>query len=1229
MEPQATALAEGAVDTLRASWHLAVLDGPDAGGVVPLRGRGWCRLGRQHLPNDLLVSRNHLAARCGSSRVSFRDPGSANGVRFARARQAHTVHRTPHRTRRLRRERQLSAGTCLRLGASTLQLRRRPTTLDLATPHEASGRSWGTLLLGLVLTATLGTSLVLMVLRPQGLGARLGLLTGLPFMVLMAVRLLPALRGSLRGGGPRQGVGSGRDPRRSGPGPGGWGRRPVGRFTGSRARATRRSRRLVPQPSQVLLLVAARSQGAGWPGGSRADGPQAPELAAWLDAAGAQPLFLSDGDRVALHGPACREALAWWVGQVLATQDVQVEAVASGLRLRWGRQRGLVAGVATGVSAGAASGPSSSPDSGSQSPEPAAGPRPGCEALLLAAAGAELPASALRVVEVVSAPPRLGPAWWPAVAQLAGLPPAVVKSLRAQAAHDGADAGGDLPARHLDDVVEGTDSASVRGRWALYPAGCPSLRAQLGGSATAGAEVDLVTDGPHALVAGTTGSGKSELLLSWITQLALRVPPSALSFVLVDYKGGAAFGPLAHLPHTAGVLTDLDGAGTIRALASMEAEVRRRERLLAQHGAKDLAGLPAPEVPARLVVVVDEFATMAKQHPEVLDTLVRLAAQGRSLGIHLVLASQRPGEGLSPSIRANTSLRICLRVLDPQDSRDLLGHDGAFRLPRRPGTFLLAGDRQPHRVPWCGDEAELGALVQAVQEAAAGLPSPWRPWAEPLPARLCRPVGQPPDAGRGLLLARTDLPEEQRLGWWRWQPERPLLVLGSAGSGRSTALDSACLAALGAGMTVHVVGTLPGVQEHTDVCGERSSVGTVVGLDDPRRLTRLLQLAAGGALAGGLLAVDDVDHVLAAVDEQLGGGEGVSLLGALLRAAPAFGTALVLAAPLSAATTRWAGSLGLSLVLGASQPFQAASAGLPRGVLTGKGPGRGVLLDNEEPLACQVLLPNPSETRPAWQGERPGQGEQAVPTTQARQTGLDGPGPGHHSRPETPDTLQPAPAAEDTSQHPQAGEEGPGPGHSGWRERSEAPQPAPAAEATSQQQERPGLSRPPGPLRLLPLPSQVRLRELPEGSWAVGGDYAAPVVASTKGSVLVVGPAGSGRSTTLRALAQALEGRALVFDDLDQADSELSLQAEQAINQGARVLASATTERALATYRGPVHLLRERAELVVLWPGIGPSSQLAGLNLRGAVDPRRLTLPGRGVLVRRGTAVPVQVGVPD
>ena len=144
-------------------------------------------------------------------------------------------------------------------------------------------------------------------------------------------------------------------------------------------------------------------------------------------------------------------------------------------------------------------------------------------------------------------------------------------------------------------------------------------------------------------------------------------------------------------------------------------------------------------------MAVDEFATLVGDHAEVLEALVRIAAQGRSLGIHLILATQRPQGAISPSIRANTSLRVCLRVLDAADSRDVLGHDGAVRLDRHPGRVLVSGaggadpdsrilDTQVLQAPWCGSANDVQGVVDLVSRAAKGHASPWRPWAPALPS---------------------------------------------------------------------------------------------------------------------------------------------------------------------------------------------------------------------------------------------------------------------------------------------------------------------------------------------------------------------------------------------------------------------------------------------------------------------------------------------------------------
>lgn len=206
-------------------------------------------------------------------------------------------------------------------------------------------------------------------------------------------------------------------------------------------------------------------------------------------------------------------------------------------------------------------------------------------------------------------------------------------------------------------------------------------------------DLDLVRDGPHGLVAGTTGSGKSELLRTLVVSLAARTDPRLLSFVLVDYKGGATFDACADLPHTVGVVTDLDEGLAERALMSLDAELRRRERILRDHGAADLHAVrsgPDPVSLPRLIVVIDEFAALAKELPGFLAALVDVAQRGRSLGIHLVLATQRPAGVIDDAIRANTNLRIALRLHDAADALDVVGDRSPTTFPRAvPGRAVV------------------------------------------------------------------------------------------------------------------------------------------------------------------------------------------------------------------------------------------------------------------------------------------------------------------------------------------------------------------------------------------------------------------------------------------------------------------------------------------------------------------------------------------------------------
>ena len=215
------------------------------------------------------------------------------------------------------------------------------------------------------------------------------------------------------------------------------------------------------------------------------------------------------------------------------------------------------------------------------------------------------------------------------------------------------------------------------------------LAAVVGQSPEGPAEIDLRVHGPHALVGGTTGAGKSEFLQSWIMSLAATISPDRLTFLLVDYKGGAAFAECVDLPHTVGLVTDLSPHLVRRALTSLRAELRYREELLAEHGAKDLITMEKrgdAAAPPALVIVIDEFAALASEVPEFVDGVIDVAQRGRSLGLHLILATQRPAGVIKDNLRANTNLRVALRMADEADSADVIGvKDAAFFDAETPG----------------------------------------------------------------------------------------------------------------------------------------------------------------------------------------------------------------------------------------------------------------------------------------------------------------------------------------------------------------------------------------------------------------------------------------------------------------------------------------------------------------------------------------------------------------
>ncbi|MGY1706344.1 FtsK/SpoIIIE domain-containing protein [Geodermatophilus sp. SYSU D00697] len=769
------------------------------------------------------------------------------------------------------------------------------------------------------------------------------------------------------------------------------------------------------------------------------------------------------------------------------------------------------------------------------------------------------------------------------------------------------------------------------------------LVATLGRTAAGVAAVDLCRSGPHALVAGTTGAGKSELLQTLIASLALAHPPDRCSFLLIDYKGGAAFADAASLPHTVGLLTDLDGASTARALRSLSAELTRREALLAAHGAVDLPALPDSVALPRLVIVVDEFAGLTEELPSFVSGLVGIAQRGRSLGVHLVLATQRPAGVVSPEIRANCSLRICLRTTDESDSRDVLGSSAAAGLPADvPGRGLLrtgggsavlfqaarvcgpAGGTRRHAPlvrtsRWPSSDAApdegppdgpsgLARLATVLSRHAqqAGIPRPHRPWCPTLPDVVRAEDLPSSSSGRteeatgrsSLRIGLVDRPDRQlqdpleldlrRGGGW--------LAMGGPRSGRTTFLRTVLAEAIAAHppdeLHVHVLDHGGGALAATAT--GLPHTGTAVGGEDPLRTVRLLdrlgqevtaRRARTSPAAPHLLLLVDGAEALSAQLDEADPGHGATALLRLVRDGAAVGLTCLLTADRAVPGGRLASAVGTRLVLPLPDRADYAVAGIPaRAVPAHRPPGRALL--GEDGVECQLALPRP------------------LPTATARR---DTPGaPRPLTVPELPaDPVLP----------PQAGR---------------------------------GLLLPLGP----------------------GGDEGAvlEVDLAAAAGLLVAGPPGSGRSSALDAFARRLTtagvpvlrvvrggatlpqdeeavGTSVVASDvagwrswlasLDGAPGAVVVDDHGTVAESPVLtaigsdpgvdavvfLAGGTAAELAAVYRGPVPVLRRRRSGLLLCPVPG-DGDLLGIRLPRAPVPQR---PGSGWLVTAGAAQRVQV----
>lgn len=250
---------------------------------------------------------------------------------------------------------------------------------------------------------------------------------------------------------------------------------------------------------------------------------------------------------------------------------------------------------------------------------------------------------------------------------------------------------------------------SVLQRWSAQRY-ASDIRCYLGVSSGGSLNIGLSEHGPHWLLGGTTGAGKSQLLRSLVLSAALRYPPERLGLILVDFKGSAGLGPLAQLPHALSVLSNFDVSAVGRALEFLRADIHRREvdlQALGVNSYRDyLASCQAAGTTPRypeLLIVVDEFRMLIDSMPDAMAELMRIATIGRSLGLHLVLATQRPQGAISQDIRANIATSICLRVASAQDSYNLLEHESAAYISAaHPGAGYVRlpdGRSLPFRAP--------------------------------------------------------------------------------------------------------------------------------------------------------------------------------------------------------------------------------------------------------------------------------------------------------------------------------------------------------------------------------------------------------------------------------------------------------------------------------------------------------------------------------------------------
>lgn len=359
--------------------------------------------------------------------------------------------------------------------------------------------------------------------------------------------------------------------------------------------------------------------------------------------------------------------------------------------------------------------------------------------------------------------------------------------------------------------------------------------------------------GPHGLIAGTTGSGKSELIQSYILSLAVNFHPHEVGFLLIDYKGGGMASMFHELPHHLGTITNLDGQGSVRALISVKAELSRRQRIFGKYQVNHINGYMklfkegrASEPIPHLFIISDEFAELKKEQPDFMKELISAARIGRSLGVHLILATQKPSGVVDEQIWSNSRFKLCLKVQEEMDSKEVLRTMDAANITIPGRAYLKVGNNETYelfqaalsKAPYreeIGEDAadervyvvnELGqgelvnedlsggegdyrlcrtqleAAVEQIRKIAEeeGKIEVKKPWMPPLKSMLISPYadreGQRKangtDKALSVCIGKLDIPEMQEQRDMEYCPERDgnLLFVASAGFGKTVFLTT-------------------------------------------------------------------------------------------------------------------------------------------------------------------------------------------------------------------------------------------------------------------------------------------------------------------------------------------------------------------------------------------------------------------------------------------------------